>query len=392
MSRCNAPMCRRIAFALATAALGGGSAGVPGADGPSPAPAPPPLSSERLGAEQLDQLTAPIALYPDPLLADILSAATYPLEVIEAANWLADPAHAALRGAELTAALDALPWDVSVKSLVPFAEILRMMSSSPRWMAQIGDAFLAQQPALMDSIQRLRQRAAQAGALHSTFQQDVASEGHDVTIEPANPDVVYVPYYDPSAAYGGWPWPDYPPAAVAQPTDVAYIADAVIGFSVGFVILPPLWGWCRWNWPGHGLLLPPPPGRPHPVPWHHDPDHRHGIPYETASATARLLAASAALPRPHRSFAAPEASAPRGRPVATPEAGMGVRPATTAAPHANPALRQQRPQALPPGGSVPLPHSAAPHAPFATKDPGHAPAAHGAPAHAPMGHASPAAK
>jgi hypothetical protein len=385
-------MYRRISLALATAVLGSGSAALSGTDGPGPAPAPSPISSERLGAGQLDQLTAPIALYPDPLLADILSAATYPLEVIEAANWLEDPAHATLRGAELAAALNAFTWDVSVKSLVPFPEVVRMMSSSPQWMAQLGDAFIAQQPELMDSIQRLRQRATEVGALHSTFQQNVASEGHDVTIEPANPDVVYVPYYDPAAAYGGWPWPDYPPVAVAQPTDVAYIGDAVIGFSVGFAILPPLWGWCRWNWPGHGLLLPPPPGRPHPVPWHHDPDHRHGIPYETAPATARLLAASAALPRPHRSLTAPEASAPRGRPVSAAGDAMPTRPAAARAPHASSALPKPLLNAVPPERSVPRPRSAYPHAPLATPAPGHAPPAHGAPAHAPMSHASPAAK
>jgi len=178
---------------------------------PTDAPVTAVARTQALGPAQLDQLTASIALYSDPLLGAVLTAATYPLEVVEAARWLEDPANAALRGDQLAAALQAQPWDASVKSLVSFPGVLRTMNDHLQWTERLGDAFLAQQADVMDSVQRLRQRAAAAGSLRSTAQQSVSAEDGTLGIEPANPDVVYVPYYDPTVVYGPWPWIDYPP-------------------------------------------------------------------------------------------------------------------------------------------------------------------------------------
>ncbi|MFZ1100046.1 MAG: DUF3300 domain-containing protein, partial [Steroidobacteraceae bacterium] len=273
---------------------------------------PPPTAepsmatgNERLAPAQLDQLTAPIALYPDPLLGLILASSTYPLEVVEAARWLDDPAHAALKGDALGAALQQQSWDPSVKSLMSFPDVLRMMNSNLEWTEQLGDAFLAQQADVMDSVQRLRQRAAAQGSLRSTPQQIVSTEENAITIEPASPDVVYVPYYVPAAVYGPWPWPDYAPYYFPLPPDVSY-DDAFIGFGIGIGIFEPLWGWYGCNWPGHGVVVYPHyPGRPRPPrprPWQHDPAHRQGVPYRDPATAVRYLGSEAAARRPFRGY------------------------------------------------------------------------------------------
>lgn len=238
--------------------------------------APPPL-----GAAELDALVAPIALYPDPLIAQILTAATYPLEVVEAAHWLEDPSNAALTGDSLTAAVEHEDWDLSVKSLIPFPDTLRMMERNLQWTEQIGDAFLAQQTDVMDSIQRLRERAISTGSLQSSAQQTVWNQDDGIVVEPASPDVVYVPYYDPFVVYGPWPWPDYAPFSFPPPAGV-YLSGPTIVFGIGFAVIRPWWGWSYWNWRQHGLFIPPHPPNTWPLrpgPWRHDPDHRRGLPY-----------------------------------------------------------------------------------------------------------------
>ena len=171
----------------------------------------PARSASPLTAEQVDQLVAPIALYPDPLVAQILMAATYPLEVVEADHWLQIPANAALKRDALTAALQQQPWDPSIKSLVAFPRLLHMMDANLQWTEQLGDAFLAQQADVMDAVQRLRKRAQAAGALASTPQQTVSTEDQEIMIETASSDIVYVPTYNPWCVYGAWPDADYPP-------------------------------------------------------------------------------------------------------------------------------------------------------------------------------------
>lgn len=273
----------------------------------------PPAGVEPLTTAQLDQLTAPIALFPDPLLGSILAAATYPLEVVEAARWLDDPAHAALQGDGLAAALESQSWDPSVKFVVSFPGVLRMMNSNLEWTEELGDAFLAQQAEVMDSVQRLRQRAAANGSLKSTPQQMVSTQQNDITIEPASPDVIYVPYYVPAIVYGPWPWPDYPPAYFLVPPGDFY-GGALIGFGIGISIFEPSWGWYGWDWPGHGFIVSPHRPRHGPPPrdpnltgraWQHDPDHRRGVPYRDSATAARYLGAEAASRHPFRGYPPP---------------------------------------------------------------------------------------
>ena len=150
-----------------------------------------------ISREQLDQLTAPIALYPDSLLSQVLMASTYPLEVVEANRWVRDLNNAKLTGDQLATTLQPMDWDPSVKSLVPFPQVLQMMDSRLDWTQKLGNAFLAQQADVMDSVQRLRAQARAAGNLQSNRQQVVRAEGPQIVIEPAAPQVVYVPYYNP---------------------------------------------------------------------------------------------------------------------------------------------------------------------------------------------------
>ena len=266
------------------------------------------------------------------MLGSVLAAATYPLEVVEAARWLDDPSHAALKGDALGAALEPQSWDPSVKFVVSFPDVLRMMNSNLEWTEELGDAFLAQQAEV--SVQRLRQRAAANGSLTSTPQQTVSTQQNDITIEPANPDVIYVPYYVPASVYGPWPWPDYPPYYFLVPPDGFY-GGALIGFGIGISIFEPFWGWYGWNWPDHALkVFPhhPRPGRPTrdpnlaPRAWQHDPDHRRGVPYRDPATTARYLGTDAASRRPFRGFAPAPASHPEAARVEAPAARERVAP------------------------------------------------------------------
>jgi hypothetical protein len=252
----------------------------------------------------LDQLTAPIALYPDPLVGQILTAATYPLEIVEARRWLQDPANAALRGDALTAALQGKSWDLSVKSLVAFPQVLEEMDRDLEWSEQLGDAFLAQQGAVMDSIQRLRHRAAAVGSLSSTPQQTVATDDQDIEIQPAEPGLVYVPYYDPNVIYGPWPWPDLPPMFFVAPPGMILSGGLWIGFGIGFPILAPFWGWCSWDWPHHYFGWTPGWRPGHNGPWLHNPVHRHGVPYRDNGVAARFQAQSEAARRDVRGYPA----------------------------------------------------------------------------------------
>ena len=150
--------------------------------------------------EELDQILAPIALYPDSLLAQVLMAATYPLEVVEADRWVR--ANKNLKDDHLNDALEKMEWDPSVKALAPFPQVLAMMSEKLDWMQKLGDAFLAQEEDVMDAVQKLRAKAEAAGNLKTTDEQKVVVEEKVIRIEPASPEVVYVPVYNPVVAYG----------------------------------------------------------------------------------------------------------------------------------------------------------------------------------------------
>jgi len=198
--------------------------------------------------EDLDQLLAPIALYPDSLLAQIFMASTYPLEVVQAGRWV--KANPNLKGDAVTAALEQQNWDPSVKSLVNFPQVLDMMNEKLDWTQKLGDAFLAQQKDVMDTVQKLRAKAEGEGNLKSTEQQKVIveKETQTIIIEPANPQVVYVPTYNPAVVYGPWWYPAYPPYYWYPP---GYVAGAALfSFGVGVAIGAAwgyAWGGCNWR-------------------------------------------------------------------------------------------------------------------------------------------------
>jgi hypothetical protein len=207
-------------------------------------------STQNYTAEQLDALLAPIALYPDQLLTQILMASVYPLQVVDAYRWLQDPANKALTGDALDNALAAQNWDPSVKSLIPFPQVLTMMNDKLDWMQQLGYAMSEQQSDVMNSIQRLRQQAQAAGQLNTTEQQVVSTEGQTIIIAPAQPNIVYVPSYNPTVVYGAWPYPAYPPVYLPPPP--GYVAGTALlsglAFGAGVAITAGLWGWAQPNW------------------------------------------------------------------------------------------------------------------------------------------------
>lgn len=327
-----------------------------------------PQTAAPLTAAQLDQLTAPIALYSDPLVGMVLTAATYPLEVVEAARWLDADDHASLQGNALNAQLAQESWDTSIKALVAVPEVLHMMNQNLEWTEQLGDAFLSQQSDIMDSIQRLRGRAAAAGALESSLQQTVSTDDGEVVIEPVSPDVIYVPCYTP-AIYGPWPWPGYPPFYFPSFDDYCY-PGPVITFGIGFGVLGPYWGWGRWNWRAHGFyVVRPVHGWPGAMrPWTHNPAHRHGVPYPNRATAQRYLGPNASAWRGYRGYPATPARAPRS----------GLAPRAAPVPRAPPAMRP-RPPAFESYGPGPRVRSEAARGAFSRSAPGPRAAPRGVP-------------
>jgi hypothetical protein len=214
----------------------------------TPAPAAPAAAASNVPpfkAEELEQLVAPIALYPDALVAQILMATTYPLEVVEAARW--QKANPSLKEKALEDALEKQSWDPSVKSLTVFPTVLAMLNEKLDMTQKLGDAFLAQQKEVLAAVQRLRGKADQAGNLKSTKEQNVtkAQEGGTtvIKIEPTNPQTVYVPTYT-SAVYGPWPYPAYPPYSYYPGY---YPGAALFAFTAGAIVGGALWGGCNWG-------------------------------------------------------------------------------------------------------------------------------------------------
>ncbi|CAE6704300.1 hypothetical protein R69658_00616 [Paraburkholderia aspalathi] len=204
-------------------------------------------SAAKLSNQQLDSLTAPIALYPDALLAQVLMAATFPQDVQAAAAW--SKANSKLQGDDAVKAVASEPWDPSVQSLVAFPQVLATMASKPDWVAQLGTAFLGQSNDVMDSVQRLRKQAQAAGNLKTSSQQKVVVEQSTIQIVPANPQVVYVPTYNPTVVYGTWPYPAYPPVYVPPPPGYAIASGLAAGlaFGAGVAVANSLWGGFNWN-------------------------------------------------------------------------------------------------------------------------------------------------
>jgi hypothetical protein len=250
-------------------------------------------SQDSFSKEELDQMLAPIALYPDSLLAQVLMAATYPLEIVEAARWVSQ--HPDLQDELLDEALLEKDWDVSVKSLAHFPEVLAMMDENIEWTTGLGDAFLVQKDDVMDTIQELRIRAQAAGNLTTTREQKVVVERDVIEIEPAYPGVIYVPVYDPFWVYGPWWYPAYPPFVFYYP-GVA-ITSGFFGFPFGFAVGVGF-GWCAWDWHHHYIRIDYDRiGHFHRFDrnrfhgwqrWEHNPGHRRGVAYWDRETSRRF--------------------------------------------------------------------------------------------------------
>jgi hypothetical protein len=293
---------------------------------PSWASAQEQAPTKTISQAELDQMLAPIALYPDSLLAQILMASTYPLEVVMADRWV--KAHNGLTGDQLNAEVDKQDWDPSVKALVPFPQILDMMSEKLDWTEKLGDAFLDQQDAVMSSIQRLREKAKEAGNLKSGKEQRVITEGTTIVIEPVNPEVIYVPVYDPFIVYRPWWWPDYPPFWYYPP---GFLVVGIV-FAFPFVChVGPFWwlGWGHWDWRHHRVFVNVDrhininqrhfgPTNFRTETWHHDVAHRRGVLYGNQADRLRFGQTSRGSMerRTFRGFA-PTPAAPTHPPVVT---------------------------------------------------------------------------
>ncbi len=213
-----------------------------------------PVVSAQPSAEQLQQLVAPIALYPDSLVAQILAASTYPEQVVEADRWV--QANPTLKGDQLAQAVDEQNWDPSVKALTAFPSVLANMDKNLSWATSLGETYINDQQAVMNAVQEMRHNAQKAGDLKSTPQINVTDQGQTVVIEPANPEVVYVPEYDPWIVYGvavapwpGWYW--YPGLYWTSP-GIGFGMGFGIGFFSGFS-----WGWHHWapDWYRHTIVF-----------------------------------------------------------------------------------------------------------------------------------------
>jgi hypothetical protein len=210
----------------------------------APLQAPSGPTYEQQTPEQLQQLVAPIALYPDSLVAQILAASTFPEQVVDADRWVQE--HPDLQGEALAQAVDQQVWDPSVKALVAFPSVLGNMDKNLSWTSSLGDAYFNEEQGVMDAVQAMRRRALESDHLHSTPEQTVTTEGSDIEIEPVSPDIVYVPAYDPWIVYGGpiaaWPnWYPYP--GIWHDGAVIFFGN---GFGTGFYGGYG-WGWRHWG-------------------------------------------------------------------------------------------------------------------------------------------------
>jgi hypothetical protein len=264
---------------------------------PAPTAAQAPATSDKpaFKQEELEQILAPIALYPDDLVSQILMASTYPIEIVQADRWA--KANKALKGDAAAKALEKESWDPSVKSLVALPDLLAMLSEKLDWTQKLGDAFIGQQADVMRVIQQLRGKAKSEGKLDSNEHQkvEVSQEGTTqyITIESSNPNVIYVPVYDPVVVYGTWPYPAYPPYPYYPPAYGVGMGIAV-GFAWGYA-----WGGCNW---GHSDVdidinrntninnnidrgkYKQNTGAGGRGNFKHDPSHRQGVPYRNQAS------------------------------------------------------------------------------------------------------------
>ena len=255
-----------------------------------PARAQAPAERKPFSPEELDQMLAPIALYDDALLSQVLMAASYPLEIVEAARW--SQANPNLKGDAAVNAVADKTWDVSVKSLVAFPSVLKQLSDHLDWTQKLGDALIEQQADVATSIQRLRAKAAAAGTLKTGKEQTVSTQTQGsetiIAIQPTDPQVVYVPTYDPNTAYGQWPYPSSPPTY--YPTGGALMSGLMWG--VGIAAAGAMFGGWNWGYGGSGSYVNVNANRAVNIDrnynranvgaggrWQHDASHRKGVAY-----------------------------------------------------------------------------------------------------------------
>ncbi|WP_227746844.1 DUF3300 domain-containing protein [Paraburkholderia franconis] len=308
---------------------------------PGPAPSGPVASGPApFKPEEIEALVAPIALYPDSMLAQVLMASTYPLEIVHAARWV--KANPNVKGDAAVKAVENQPWDTSVKSLVAFPQILEPMSDKLDWTQKLGDAFLAQQKDVFAAVQRLRAHAKESGNLKSNEQQNVIVEQAPagggqtiVKIEPANPQVIYVPAYDPTVVYGAWSYPAYPP--YYWPPYPAYYPGyypgAGLAFGIGLLAAGAIFADCNSCWGGDDVNINVDKARnvdrnfdsskfkngERNGRWQHDASHRQGVAYRDNATRDKFAGQS---PR------AGTRDQYRGRGTANDRAGAGNRAAT----------------------------------------------------------------
>jgi hypothetical protein len=257
-------------------------------------------NDQTISQAQIQQLVAPIALYPDSLLTQVLMASTYPLEVVEAARWSRD--NPAVKGPALETAMQAQSWDPSIKALTSVPQTLQMMNDKLDWTQQLGDAFLAQQQSVLDAVQTLRAEAQAAGNLQSTPQQVVTTAPppagqidtgvqQPIVIEPVNPDVYYVPVYNPAVVYGAWDYPAYQPFYWSPP---GFVASNVVSFAAGVAVGAAIWGNCDWwhhsviiNVNRYNVFNHTDINITNNV-WVHNPAHRGNVPYRNAMVAERF--------------------------------------------------------------------------------------------------------
>jgi hypothetical protein len=295
----------RRSFVVGLAWMVAGSGAVLSAQAPVAPPAPPQTAQQQVWSpEQLDDLVAPIALYPDPLLGQLLAASTYPLEVVEAEQWL--QRNSGLTGTALMDAAKQQNWDASVQALVAFPDVLARMNQDVRWTTDLGNAFLAQQADVMYAVQRMRASAQARGRLSSSPQETVTTQTDNgqsaIQIEPANPQVIYVPSYDPMYVWGP-PAYGYYPALYYPPFGFGYWPGINVGLFFGGWGGWGGWGWGP-NWFGGGLFTNAGFFRSYGfrggyggvglAAWAHNPAHRLGVGYANARVAQRFGAASRA--------------------------------------------------------------------------------------------------
>jgi uncharacterized membrane protein YgcG len=294
MFRCGKPLIvLALMMAIPVAVSAQTADNPPATSSPAKPASQSPPSTELLKSEQLEALVAPIALYPDELLANVLAASTYPLEVVQADRWLKE--RKSLKGDALKKEVDKQSWDNSVKALASTADVISMMSDKVDWTKSLGDAVLAQQPDVMDAIQRLRTKAYDNKKLVTTKQQKVSVQTQEskqaIVIESADPNTMYVPYYDPAAVYGSWPYAEYPPYYFGYPS---YIGAGVIATGLAFGAA---WAIGRWgnywgggfNWSNRNLYVNH-YNRTNNIGnnWQHNPAHRQGVRYNNANVQQRF--------------------------------------------------------------------------------------------------------